>query len=287
MLSKFRRAVSGPKKENRSVLTQYSGISLSHFRRIMKPYLSGNFYEALNGVKEMTASLPEGNRSLLNLVHSDPRQQRYTKPIATVFVSYAWLTNVGQLLNTLKIKYGNKDVYIWIDFACVDQHGIVGQMDFHVLSDAFKDKLTTIKSAVIVLSGGIKPVAMGRSWCCFEWTVIQELNITYDTCMTQDDEETLIEQILGNKLGFHAFNTLFSEINVMNSTTTHPEDRENILKELRRVGEVKVNDIVQLSVKEFMVNVLKKALARVTKGTEEEISVVAAFSALYDALVSP
>jgi hypothetical protein len=119
-------------------LSPNAGISLRYFRELMANFRGGTFYDALNGVKDMTQRLPPGNQSLLQLVASNPETNRFVQSKAEVFISYAWGGNLGETLDAIARQHENKDVFIWIDFVCVDQHQFVGQVDFQRIASAFK-----------------------------------------------------------------------------------------------------------------------------------------------------
>jgi hypothetical protein len=178
---------------------------------------------------------------------------------AEVFVSYAWAGGFGATMKALQAHFLNTDPYVWMDVAIVDQHAAEHtDIDFHQWSKIFRKSLTKIGKAVLVLAPGEKPIATTRSWCCFEWTVIQQVGIPYEYCVDPQDEENLIKKIEDGTVGSATFNSLFNGINVEKAEAFKLSDQTSILVLMKEIGILKVNDMIMKALKQWLVKVTEK-----------------------------
>jgi hypothetical protein len=174
-----------------------------------------------------------------------------------------------------------------MDVAIVDQHAAEHTtIDFHKWAKTFRDSLTQIGKAVLVLAPGEKPIATTRSWCCFEWTVIQQVEIPYAYCVDPQDEENLIKE-MEEGMGFADFNDLFAEINVEEAEAFKPSDQASILVLMKEIGILKVNDMIMNALKEWLVTVNEKGVKRLGESkTKEGAYLLNARGAVHRVLVS-
>lgn len=263
------------------------GVSLQHLASLPID-VNSTFHEASAYVKLQTISL-EGYRSYANFLRSNTATRNMVKEQAEVFVSYAWNGRWGPTMDALKAHFDGKDVFVWMDFAIVDQHFTddksAAAVDFDELARTFGENLRAVEKAVLVLTPGKKPVAISRSWCCFEWTTIVEAQIKYEFCVPKPDESRLIQEIKeGQQMEY--YQAIFSDIDIEQATAAVDSDRIAILERLRAIGVVKVNDIVQNSLKSWLLSVARKAEEESQSDSIELVNVVRTRGALHQALVS-
>lgn len=239
-------------------------------------------------VREMTVS-DKGYRSLAMHLYHDENIKHLVSLAPDAFVSYAWKGEFGKTMAALKqgLPKGKDDMFIWMDVAIVDQPASANtNIDFDKWTKTFGDSLKRIGRALMVLTPARKPIVTTRSWCCFEMYSIDSCGIECVPCIPEADEEELIEEIIRGKVNGKAFNVLFSGINVEQSSAFKKSDQESILKLMRAHGIVKVNDVVLLVIKRWLLSVLVKAEGRQSEGTNEMATVMTVRAQLHYVLVS-
>jgi hypothetical protein len=246
-----------------------------------------SFNEACSFVKEKTRQMT-GYRSLAMFLQQDRRTRHFVRNKPNVFVSYAWKGGWGATMDALTQHFEDSlyKTFVWMDFAVIDQHAAeTTNIDFEEWRETFKSNLLAIGRAILVLAPGEKPIAISRSWCCFEWVVIAESGIPFEYCVPQDDVAKLIMKMQYG-MGFAHFNDLFAAINVEKAEAFKPSDQEAILELMRKVGIVKVNDIVMKSLKAWCLNVVKEAISNAADGTRQKANALNACADLHRCLVS-
>jgi len=144
------------------------GVSLNYLASLpVEP--DAHFSEVCLYVKELAKDV-KGYRSLANYLYDNPETRHLVKEQAEVFVSYAWSGGFGKTMTALTSHFKGKDVFVWMDVAIVDQFN-AAEKDIHFdqWATTFRENLKKIGRAVLVLTPGEKPIAISRSWCCFEW----------------------------------------------------------------------------------------------------------------------
>jgi hypothetical protein len=175
--------------------------------------------------------------------------------------------------------------FLWMDIAMVDQHeAATTDVDFAMWSATFKQSLQGIGKALLVLTPGAKPIAVSRSWCCFEWVSIKQASIPFEYCVNPDDVERLIER-MEHGMGVAEFNNLFAEINVEKARAFKASDEAAILELMREIGVKEVNDVIMLSLKNWLLHVAEAGEKRIEARTEKGVRLLNAKAALHQALV--
>jgi hypothetical protein len=261
------------------------GVRLSYLAKLpIDP--SSSFQKVCEYIKQMTLGMKTGYRSLALKLH----QQKETRDIvslqADVFVSYAWSGGFGATIKALLAHFGDTDPFVWMDVAIVDQHAAeITDVDFFHWAKTFHESLKNIGRAVLVLTPGEKPIAITRSWCCFEWTVIQQVGIPYEYCVDPEDEERLIKQ-METGVSPNDYNDLFSGINVETAKAFKEPDQVAILTLMREIGLLQVNDMIMNALKEWLLHVNKQGLMRHgDEETKEVAMLLNARGALHEANV--
>ena len=228
-----------------------------------------------------------GYRSFAQFLFNNRKTRHLVKEQADVFISYAWSGGFEKTMSALLEHFGDKeDVFVWMDFAVVDQHAAAEtNIQFDQWAETFRENLKRIGKAVLVLTPGEKPIAITRAWCCFEWASIVQSEIPFEYCVTKEDVEAMISQ-MKNGMGTVAFDTLFAGINVEKAEAFKPSDQESILALMKEIGVVKVNDIVMKSLKGWLLEVNKEGLQRIgEQQTKETAALFNARGALHLVLV--
>jgi len=258
------------------------GVRLSFLKSL--PIASEAEFQAFRDhVMEMTRET-QGNRSLAAyLLHNE--ETRHLVGKADYFVSYAWSGGVGDTMEALTKHFeGKSDPFLWMDVAMVDQHAAATvHVDFRVLASTFGDSLRKIGAALLVLTPGEKPIAIERSWCCFEWVSIKQSKIPFQFCVKPKDVEKLINR-MEQGMGSANFNDLFAGINVEKAEAKSPSDKAAILALMKELGIKEVNDVIMFSLKNWLLDVAMEAEKRATFGTHLGTNVLNAKASLHDAL---
>ena len=227
----------------------------------------------------------KGNRSLASHLLQDPETEHLVGK-ADYFVSYAWKGKFGATMNALTKHFEGKPTpFVWMDIAMVDQHtAATVDLDFEDWSKTFKDSLQQIGKALLVLTPGQKPIAITRSWCCFEWVCIKQTQIPFEYCVNPKDVELLLNKMEFG-MGFAGFNNLFAGINVEKATAWKQNDQDAILELMRKIGVKEVNDVIMFSLKDWLISVASEGEKHAKKGTKEGTHLLNAKAALHQALV--
>jgi tetratricopeptide (TPR) repeat protein len=259
------------------------GVSLAFLQSLrIKP--DAGFEEVRRKIMKMTAKT-KGNRSLASHLLQNPKTKHLVGK-AEYFVSYAWSGGFGATMNALASHCKEKpsSPFVWMDVAMVDQHAAANtDVDFTVWSHTFRESLKSIGKALLVLTPGEKPIAISRSWCCFEWVSIKQSSIPFEYCVNPKDVEMLIKR-MKTGMGVDAFDALFGGINVEKAKAFKPSDQEAILTLMREVGVKEVNDLVMLSVKEWLLEVAHEGQSHLKQGTAEGVRLLNSRAALHAAL---
>ena len=246
---------------------------------------SASFHDVCTYVKEVTKN-NGGYRSLAMHLSSQAATKHFVSNIATHFVSYAWSGGYGATMKALSSHFKETNPFVWMDLAIIDQHAAVEtNINFEQWTKTFRESLVKIGQAVLVLTPGEKPIAIGRSWCCFEWSCITELGISFEYCVDPQDANELISR-MNNGMGVADFNNLFAGIDVEKAQAFKPFDQESILLLMKQIGIVRVNDIVMKSLKEWLLKVNAEGVRRLgEEQTEAAASMLSSRGALHQALV--
>ena len=181
---------------------------------------------------------------------------------------------------------GKPTPFVWMDIAMVDQHAAEHtETDFDMWSKTFQTSLKQIGKALLVLTPGEQPIAIQRSWCCFEWVCIKQTGIPFEYCVNPEDVENLIIN-MESGMGRADFNNLFVGINVENATAYKPTDQASILDLMVKIGVKEVNDVIMFSLKDWLLEVAGEGEKRAKHGSVEGTYLINAKAALHTALVS-
>jgi hypothetical protein len=269
------------------------GVSLEHLLSLPIPHQEdADFNVVCQFVKEKTKGMQSaGYRSYAVFLRANPETKHLVREQATVFVSYAWKGGFKATMEALRNHFPTakalKEVFVWMDFAIVDQHRAETQnVDFNEWTVTFRDNLLKTGKALLVLAPGEKPIATTRSWCCFEWVTIVETGIPFEYCVPPKDVRALIDKLKDGTIDFLAFQTFFGGINVERAEAFKPSDRDAILKLMSEIGFVKVNNVVLLSLKNWLLSTVKQAKSECDEQSPEFVQVLSAEGELYRALVS-
>ena len=265
------------------------GISFNYLKTLpVGP--DDTFDKACAYIKTLTKNTV-GDRSFLAHLLNNAETKRYVSEKADYFVSYAWKGSWGATMSALQDHFDKqkelKEVFIWMDFAILDQHlAAETNIDFEQWSKTFGGSLLEIGKAVLVLTPAEQPIATSRAWCCFEWYSIVRSTIPFNYCINPSDKEEFIRKIIKGDIGFDFFNSIFSGINVEKATAFKPFDQESILSMLRSFGVVAVNDVCLKSIKNWFAEVVTEAEHRTAEGSEENAKVLTARATLHQTAVS-
>ena len=276
---------SSKSPSSKAVDPERFGVSLKFLASLpIEP--DAHFSVACEYVNEQTKN-GKGYRSFAKCLFDNPKTRHFVKEQADVFVSYAWSGGFGKTMSALLTHFGDNDVFVWMDFVVVDQHAAAEtNIQFDQWAKTFRENLKRIGKAVLVLTPGEKPIAITRSWCCFEWTSIVQSGIPFEYCVTRADVEAMINRMQNGDIGFTGFNTLFAGINVEKAEAFKKPDQESILALMKEIGIVKVNDIVMKSLKGWLLEVNVESLRRIgDQKTKEASMLLSARGGLHQALV--
>jgi len=169
-----------------------------------------------------------------------------------------------------------------MDVVMIDKHS-AAKTELHPseCANAFQDRLKQIGKAILVLTPGEKPVAIEQSWRYFERVNLKRTGVPFDYCVDPKDIDRLITR-MQKGMSVADFSSLFSDINVERASVTNPSDKACILDMIR---EIDVNDVVLLSVKDWLLSVVREGEKRAHFGIMEGSLLFDAISNLYQLFV--
>ena len=135
------------------------GVSVRYLKERFADHLEENVYTLCAEV--VTATAASKTSFAVQLLGEDALK-RHVKPVADVFVSYAWAFNLGDVIGASESQ-GLGEANIWMDVFLVNQHEVPG------LGKEVDAWLSTfggaVKKVVFVLSPWSKLVNAVRAWC--------------------------------------------------------------------------------------------------------------------------
>ena len=143
--STFEKPIDALKRKTRMDLY---GISLKHLRNELNFEKTATIHELSKAIREQTL-LSFGYRSYAQCLFSNPKTKHFVKPVADIYISYAWGSTWGEILDSLcdaYLKDGSKDdIFVWLDVFNLDQHEMKKQTqsteEFSELAENLKKSL--------------------------------------------------------------------------------------------------------------------------------------------------
>jgi hypothetical protein len=91
--------------------------------------------------------------------------------VTTYFVSHAWKSTVGYLVNTIErfLASASDNTCVWIDFVAINQHCARNPEQNKADVAAFVDLLKACQGGTLVVIYMEKCNTATRGWCLFEW----------------------------------------------------------------------------------------------------------------------
>jgi hypothetical protein len=91
--------------------------------------------------------------------------------VPTYFVSHAWKSTVGYLINTIErfLASASDSTCVWIDFLAINQHSAGNPEQNKADVAAFEDVLKICEGGTLVVIDMEKCNTASRAWCLFEW----------------------------------------------------------------------------------------------------------------------
>jgi tetratricopeptide (TPR) repeat protein len=218
-------------------------------------------------------------------------QPSKVKPTADHFVSYVWgYELVNELLASLKYtlleKPKQEDVFIWLDGFCVNQHQVSNGITAtpEQLQTTFGESLKAIGSVVMVLVNWRKPTYSNRIWCVFEAFMAKKSNTKVILAMSENEEESLVQAMVGNGIYDGFLLDLFGNVDVETAKAKEPQDQEAILQLIRQYGVADVNAVILDNLKQWLVQVGDFALKNASENSQEAGRICGSLYMIHDAL---
>ncbi len=198
--------------------------------------------------------------------------------IATFMISYCWLYDVVDIINTLwnycqQNGLDPKREYMWICCLCNNMHRINtdNNVPFEEMQELFRTKVVGIGKVVAMLTPWDNPVYIQRVWCIFE--LFTAFNNEDDGCkleilLPENQRENMFGAIKDGDM--NSVYDAMDKIDIMKANATKPRDKENILKivEDSKGGATELNQ----SVKDFLREWIHKVIDdRVTEAKNTKI----------------
>jgi tetratricopeptide (TPR) repeat protein len=273
------------KQQQIIIIMENRGVSLCYLLEVtksLKPKATmKDFVEQV--IKPLTKEKQESLIELLNRT-----QPEKTKKVADHFVSYVWSYEVvNDLLAALKYnvldKLRQQDVFIWLDAVCVNQH-FETKFTPQQLQQTFGESLKIIGSVVLVLVNWQDPQYTKRIWCVFEAFMTKKSNAKVILAMSEKEEESLVQAMIGSKVGPTFLQKLFSSVDVETAKAQESADEEAILQIIREYGVADVNAVILGNLKSWIVQGGDIALKSVGENSEEAGSICLARRAVHEVL---
>jgi hypothetical protein len=261
------------------------GVSLSYLKTLKVDPLE-DFEAVQKHIKELTKDT-KGNRSLVSHLVQNSSTEHWVGP-ASYFVSHAWGASFGDTMAALTSHFEEKETpFLWMSIFMMDQHASkTTKLDFNAWSGIFEDCLRKIGKSILVLLPAEDPIAIKRSWCCYEWYCIKKNDIPFEYCVNPKNVEALVQQMASGEVGFATFQRLFASINVEKASSTNEDDRIAILERMRQIGIKEVNEVILHSVQQWLLFMTIQSKKRVKQGTKEGTNLLNAKASLHFVLVS-
>jgi len=268
------------------------GISQAYLASLVREHKAekftvGEFCDKV--VKPMTSAK---KCSLVEELRGQSATAKHVKPVADVFISYAWRYTMGDFLDCLLAgdTAQQSDRFIWMDCCVINQHSS-SEVHQEQWLETFSSALKTIGQAELLLMPWQKPIPVERSWCVFEQYVITSQKIPFKAKMLPQEAEEVRTSLRKGDFVFKTFLKTFASIDCEKSTAFKEDDQRHILGLLRSKKAVKAtNDATMLSVKQFLLDAtLGEAEAALNDGgqggrQEEHGNVFHGVGTLLDAL---
>ena len=198
----------------------------------------------------------DGNVQYLSLaekLRQDPFTAEHTQDIADSYVIHAWRYKWKDLVSSLNHPSLDPNRFLWIDAICVNQHEgleeVVPEWWFRGAHDVIK----SCKSVELVLLPWDNPIPVRRIWCVWEIIGAKSKSIDQFHVLVTTDERTRLETSLKEgKLMFETFQKVFSDVNIEKAEARNPEVYQRIIREVKKFGSIKINDIIMLPLKTWL-----------------------------------
>ncbi len=177
-----------------------------------------------------------------------------------------WNYQLSQIITALqaycdRTKRDPKTTYVWICFACINQHRALGEVPFDVFRAKFETQVAEAGRILSLLAPWKDPANLKRSWCLLE--IVTALMLKDDgkceleIIMPPDEEESF------NKALVEQFDEIAKSVSSidMASASARPEDEANIRRVVKeRLGFHKVNTRVLEALREWLAEAGRGAL---------------------------
>lgn len=236
---------------------------------------------ALILVMELTR---ERKCSLAEWMLRQPAYSNDVKRVADSFVAHAWQYKWSELVSAIAAPELDPDRFIWIDVASVNQHEVGGGAVPKWWFEALHNVILQCKRFEVVLSPWERPIPTDRAWCVWEIYGAVVNRIPVRALMVPTQKEALKTALRGGEVNSNTFVDVFAAINVDKAVSRVPRDRERIMREVRRVGAIKVNSAVMKHIKLWLAGVAREAAEEAEPFTEAHANALNARGGLYLAL---
>jgi tetratricopeptide (TPR) repeat protein len=222
-------------------------------------------------VKPMTAS---GGVSYCDLLRAQGRDVA----AAQVFISHAWGYKFLDVVDALCDHFSDRrDVVIWFDLFSNSQHR-AGSLPFEWWETTFRTAIEGFKHTVLVLAPWKSPVVFTRAWCLFEIFTSVVTGSRFDVAMAAGERAAFVKDI---RRDYGAYFEMLAEINVMNSTSSSPSDKDSIFRIVKgKDGFGRVNSVVLEKMRGWVLSALEAAVPHAAN-FDDEMGLKMALASLY------
>ena len=292
--STFEKPIDALKRKTRMDLY---GISLKHLRNELNFEKTATIHELSKAIRERTL-LSFGYRSYAQYLFSNPKTKHFVKPVADIYISYAWGSTWGEILDSLcdaYLKDGSKDdIFVWLDVFNLDQHEMKKQTqsteEFSELAENLKKTLVEIGKAALLITPNIEnPLVIERSWGIFQWHCIATLNIPCDFVYS---DQLFLELIAKapKKCNKDFFVQSFQKVNIRNSQNSAPQFQDNLHCYFKTIGYFKVRKQIIEKLRDLYVHIFHRGLHHFYLGggsfVQERASLLNSIGCVYELVVS-
>ena len=162
---------------------------------------------------------------------------------ASHFVSVAYSTSFQTILDALE-KFMNKieadDIHVWISIFTINQHfgrseGESAPIQYPQswFKNAFETCIESIGNVLFVMSPIDQPTALQRLWCIYElYLTVLYSQCTLDVCLSQEDEETFIRQLLR---GTESILRFINGVDAERAKSSNPAQEEKLRQRIQGI----------------------------------------------------
>jgi tetratricopeptide (TPR) repeat protein len=223
------------------------GVKLKHLKSLDIPADKSVHWVCEHIIKIETATSQLSYAQHLSLSR---KTAKLIKSVADTFVSYVWTYSWQDLMDALS-EDPDDERFVWMDVLSVNQHETQSAVQ-STWMETFASVIKEIGKAELVIMPWKSPTSLKRCWCTFEYYFMIENRIPFVARCSRRERLKLRDYFLKGNVNSSFFDEIFSNIHVEDAQSYRAEDREAILRLMKKVGVRRVNDAALVPLKKWI-----------------------------------